>query len=171
MPSVKFKGDTSVCVGDSTIIYALDNKGFPGYGYNYLWSTGSTADSIVVKGITPGLYTYYLTVTKGGCSKDSSEIKVRVHYCVGGVKTYFNPLDVGIFPNPATNQLSITTDNPFGSNAVLTISDVTGRIVQKETITANQSKFNTDISSLAPSIYFLKIQTDRGIAVKKFVKD
>ncbi len=74
MPNVKFSGDTSICTGDST---TLKVKG----GLTYLWTTGSTADSIHIIGGYPvgGLYTYYVTVTKGACSKDSAEITVKVY--------------------------------------------------------------------------------------------
>lgn len=72
MPNVKFKGDTSICTGDSTTIYASG-------GYTYLWTTGSTADSIANGYPLGGLYTYYVTVTKGACSKDSSKIVVKVY--------------------------------------------------------------------------------------------
>jgi len=81
MPTVRFKGDTSICSGDSTIIYVV-----PGYDYTYLWNTGSTADSVIVGSlknggtpILPGKYIYYLTVTKGACSKDSEQIAVKVY--------------------------------------------------------------------------------------------
>ncbi len=75
MPNVKFKGDTSICTGDSTTIYASG-------GYTYLWTTGTTADSIHIIGGYPisGLYNYYVTVTKGACSKDSAKITVKVYH-------------------------------------------------------------------------------------------
>ena len=74
MPNVKFIGDTAICKGDSTDIHV---KG----GYTYLWNTGSTADSIHVVGVYPSTYyyTYYVTVTKGACSKDSAKITVKVY--------------------------------------------------------------------------------------------
>jgi len=79
MPSFNFKGDTSICVGLGTTIYALPPKGHSNYGYSYLWNQGSTGDSVYTGIIyTPGAYTYYLTIDKGACSKDSSEINVRV---------------------------------------------------------------------------------------------
>jgi gliding motility-associated-like protein len=80
MPKVKFSGDTSICAGDSTTIHVQN-----GFDYTYLWNTGATADSIVVGSLkngpplVPGKYTYYLTVTKGACSKDSEQIVVKVY--------------------------------------------------------------------------------------------
>ena len=73
MPNVKFKGDTSICTGDSTTIKVSG-------GLTYAWTTGNTTDSIHVIGGYPiaGKYTYFCTVTKGACSKDSAEITVKV---------------------------------------------------------------------------------------------
>jgi len=71
IPNVKFKGDTSICKGDSTTIYVSG-------GYTYLWNTGSTADSVFMKNATQG-QTFFVTVTRGACSKDSQQITVKVY--------------------------------------------------------------------------------------------
>jgi len=75
MPTFKFKGDTSICQGQSSTIFAYNPKA---YGYQYLWNTGGTLDSIVT-GPLLGSQSYYLTISKGACSKDSSEITVKVY--------------------------------------------------------------------------------------------
>lgn len=75
MPTFKFKGDTSICQGQSTTIYAYNPKA---YGYQYLWNTGATNDNIVT-GQLFGSQVYYLTIDKGACSKDSSTITVKVY--------------------------------------------------------------------------------------------
>ncbi|HTA28783.1 MAG TPA: gliding motility-associated C-terminal domain-containing protein, partial [Bacteroidia bacterium] len=72
MPFVKFKGDTSICTGDSTTIKVSG-------GLTYAWTTGNTTDSIHQVYPTRGLYTYFVTVTKGACSKDSAKISVKVY--------------------------------------------------------------------------------------------
>ncbi len=72
MPFVKFKGDTSICTGDSTTIKVSG-------GLTYAWTTGNTTDSIHQVYPTAGLFTYFVTVTKGACSKDSAKISVKVY--------------------------------------------------------------------------------------------
>jgi len=109
MPNVKFKGDTSLCKGDSTTIYVV-----PGYNYTYLWNTGSTVDSVVVgslkNGGSPliGNETFYLTVTKGACSKDSEQITVKVY---PKPKPVIYPLDTTVCEyDPVT----LTAEGTFG---------------------------------------------------------
>ncbi len=71
MPIPKFKGDTSLCIGDTARIFVSG-------GYTYLWNTGSTQDSVTVDSITYG-QTFFVTVTKGACSKDSAKIILKVY--------------------------------------------------------------------------------------------
>lgn len=79
-PVTVFKGDTSICVGQSTTIYAVPPPG-PGhssYGYTYLWNQGSSGDSVFTGPLTSS-QTYSLVVSKGACSKDSGTITVKVY--------------------------------------------------------------------------------------------
>ena len=61
-------GATTFCTGDSVTLTASG-------GSTYLWSTGATSTSIIVK--TAGSYT--VTATENGCSKTSSATSVAVN--------------------------------------------------------------------------------------------
>ncbi len=104
MPNVKFKGDTSICVGDSTTIYVSG-------GLTYSWTNGSTTDSVHVIHGYPigGLYPYYVTVTKGACSKDSAKIVVKVY---PRPKPYFFPADTTVCEYDSVS-LSVTGGNYY----------------------------------------------------------
>lgn len=111
VPHFVFRGNTSVCVGDSTIVYALTGKPYSNYGYKYLWSTGSTADSIIVYGKVPGTYVYYVTVTHDGCSTDSAQITIKVQDCTG-IRNYDDPLgEVEVYPNPSNGIFQLEIKN------------------------------------------------------------
>ncbi len=79
-----------------------------------------------------------------------------------------------IYPNPASN--SITIENKFDRNDHITlrVCDVNGKVVldadKKEAVNAGTFVKEIDIESLAPGIYFLFIETDEGQFVKKIVK-
>ena len=80
-----------------------------------------------------------------------------------------NPLFAGIniFPNPANDILNIDFEDDF--NDSIDILDLSGKII----ISNNQRAKNTiqfDISSLAQGIYFVKLKTDKGGHVSKFIK-
>lgn len=73
--------------------------------------------------------------------------------------------DMDIYPNPAKNTLTINTDNL--KVEMFKILDVTGKTVQTGAI--HLKKIN--ISNLPKGLYFVQIQTEKGITVKRFVKE
>ena len=67
-----------------------------------------------------------------------------------------------IYPNPVTNNLQIQTALQIKN---IEITDITGRLLYRTT-----SK-SIDCSGLAKGVYFIKVTTEKGIAVKKFIKE
>ncbi len=65
-------------------------------------------------------------------------------------------LDLKLYPNPASNNLSVQLLNDIGAADVL-VYDITGRVVLKETVTTT-TKMDVDISSLANGIYQVVIE-------------
>jgi len=78
MPHIRFKGDTSICIGDSTTIYVLPSKHYTAFGYTYLWNTGSTIDSVNTGKLIAG-ETLSVKVTKGACSLDDTVVQIKVY--------------------------------------------------------------------------------------------
>ena len=77
----------------------------------------------------------------------------------------FNTQMVSIYPNPATN--TITIENPEG--AVIEITNIQGQVVK--TLASTSSKTNIDVSTFPSGVYFVKVKTEIGIEVKKFIKE
>lgn len=75
----------------------------------------------------------------------------------------FNLSSFSLYPNPATNQLSIDTELVINS---LSIVDLTGKTIT----TTNQPTKLVDISNLPSGIYFINVTTDENTITKKFVK-
>jgi hypothetical protein len=76
---------------------------------------------------------------------------------------------VKIYPNPSSN--SITIELPSTSiqqNNFLTIYNINGQQIIKGQITTPQNA--VDISGLVPGVYFVKVVSDEGVMVGKFVK-
>lgn len=70
---------------------------------------------------------------------------------------------VKIFPNPATDQITLRTDLQLESYQIF---DSFGRLVDQGVF--NQS-LQVNLSSLTYGVYFLQAKTDRGVVKKKFV--
>jgi len=168
IPTFVFRADTSLCLGQGTTIYAYNPKA---HGYKYLWNTGDTTDSLV----TGPLYksqTYYVTITKNsGCSIDSAEIMVKLYDCTG-IENYADALRLSIFPDPVSSRLFVQSSLTFDKSSVLIITDIMGRKVYNTLIgSRDPNHIEIDVSSLAPAVYFLQLQTNQGVVVKKFVKE
>jgi hypothetical protein len=81
------------------------------------------------------------------------------------VKDYSNANKMLLYPNPAINTLTI--ERP--QSAVIEITNIQGQIIK--TIAATGNKTNVDVSSFPCGMYIVEMKTDKGIEVKKFVKE
>ena len=74
-----------------------------------------------------------------------------------------------LHPNPANNEFTIETQVPIGGDVRL--YDVTGKLVRfiKDVEISRNKKF--DITDLNPGIYFVRINSERGTATKKLLKN
>lgn len=73
------------------------------------------------------------------------------------------------YPNPANNVVNISNNY----NITLTnvdINDINGRTVKTMKVN-NLSEVQIDVTELSAGVYFMNINTDSGIAVKKFIKN
>ncbi len=73
---------------------------------------------------------------------------------------------INLYPNPATDVLTITNNDKILSVAILNILGCSV-LENKDNL---QNKLTLNISSLSKGIYFASITTTRGMVVKKFVK-
>jgi hypothetical protein len=51
------------------------------------------------------------------------------------------------------------------------IFDITGRLVLSSNIQNQTYNISLDVSSLSPGMYFIRLNSDNGAEVKKFVKE
>ena len=77
-----------------------------------------------------------------------------------GVDYFWNE----IYSNPTTDIVTLEISEKLDSTSVL---NATGRIVLKNTTVTNNT---INVSSLKTGIYFIKIFTNQGSAVKRFIK-
>ncbi len=74
--------------------------------------------------------------------------------------------EVALFPNPATNEIMLTTNHPIKT---IRIYDVLGEEVLKLVRIANSQKA-IDISTWNAGVYFVEVETEKGIVRKKVIK-
>jgi photosystem II stability/assembly factor-like uncharacterized protein len=77
-------------------------------------------------------------------------------------------LTISIYPNPATNKVSIETKSNLQEETIVCIFNMNGAILQQDKF-QSQNLVEMDVSTLAKGIYLLKIQTKAGVETKKLV--
>lgn len=139
----------------------------------------SNADSLnqwylndtLIAGATDTSYTvstngsYYVIVSLNGCDSDTSNI---ISTTLGFNETALQN-DFIIYPNPATNIIHIENLLKSGSIVTIEILNIEGQIINR--IIANEKQLSIDISGIARGMYFVKVKTENGMTMKKFVKE
>jgi hypothetical protein len=102
----------------------------------------------------------------------------RIYFCNNGQDPYptkakpasetmeFQAVDA-LYPNPTTGTFFITFSKPL-QNAVVSLLDVHGRILQHFTASGNKVDFN--LSREAGGVYFVRIQDGNNVIHKRVVK-
>ena len=78
------------------------------------------------------------------------------------VKDMVTAASVTVYPNPAKDQLNITTNEMNAGTANYNIVNTVGQSVIKGTQNVNGSKLTVDVQLLAPGMYWLYIQDAKG---------
>lgn len=80
--------------------------------------------------------------------------------------------DMYLYPNPATNNVTITFSTAKQTSYKITVFDMQGKtLLQKQTAaTAGANQFNIDISRLAKRTYILGLQNNDEVRIGKIVK-
>ncbi len=101
---------------------------------------------------------YAVIVTQNACSDTSS------CYTISTVGIAENSLSgaISIYPNPVTDNLQMQTTLQIKN---LVVTDITGRPIYT---TASKT---IDCSSFANGVYFIRAITEKGVIVKKFIKE
>ncbi len=147
---------------------------------------GTDTSSLILIGTSSGSNTSYsdLTAPAGdvyyqvelissntcfpGKSYNSSRSNKASNTYLGMNNHYSGSLTFKVYPNPASDILSIDLGNQV-QNAVITIFDVQGRNVQ--CVNQGQRLMNLDISELPKGVYFVEIKNETEGSVTKMIKE
>ena len=147
-----------------------------------VWSWGDgTSDTIAYPSHTyssAGIYTICLTISDStGCSSTycnstylqksgNSVIYVDViPQSPSGIHEIYNDRNFIIYPNPVIDNLTIQTKE----QGVIEILNIEGQLMESIAVTGNKTDIN--VSTLPDGVYFVKMRTEKGLTVQKFIKD
>ncbi len=84
---------------------------------------------------------------------------------VGIAETNTNESTIVVYPNPATDY--ITIESPISS--LTEIATIEGQLIR--TLISTNSKTKLDVSTLPCGVYVVKVKTEKGVTVRKFIKE
>ena len=76
-----------------------------------------------------------------------------------------NSILISFFPNPTVDNLTIETP----PHSTIEISNIEGQLIK--TLTASGTKTNVDVSALPCGVYVVQVKTEKGVGVRKFIKE
>jgi hypothetical protein len=97
--------------------------------------------------------------TGNGFASDMALDGIRVDN-LSGVEETVATNQLNVYPNPAQNEIRVTYNAAAGSEAVIYITDLSGRVISSETVQAGTNGINTtiNISGLAAGLYMIQLQ-------------
>jgi hypothetical protein len=143
---------------------------YAGNGGNCNWAYGIASDknnNIIITG------SFGVSIVFGSDTLSESDLWGEAFLAKLGTITSINEIDntyenIYIFPNPAND--IITIENSFFSNdQTIYVYNIQGQLLIQQPL--HQIKYDIDISGFAKGMYFIRVSSGDGIAVKKFVKE
>lgn len=149
-----------VCPGDSITLTAIN------IASSYSWSTGDTTQSIVIT--QPGIYSV-TTTDQLTCQSSTAD---TLYTSCTGVEEHTWKNSVGVYPNPADDELFIRMDLEKNFEAGISLCDLVGQQVYHGTMRLGMGvQQSIDISKLPAGIYFIDIVIgDDHLVTKVMVK-
>ena len=109
---------------------------------------------------------YCYTVTTMGANSESDPSEEACTKTLGESLAE-NTSYLNIFPNPATDNLSIEANQEITE---VNIYNIIGVNVYNEQCTMNNAQLDINISDFNSGVYFVKVKTGNGETVKRFIK-
>jgi len=79
---------------------------------------------------------------------------------------------VDIFPNPATNNLFIRLKDHQQKNTIsISMANIFGQVIMEQKFANNSEISSVDVSDINPGVYFIRVEIDNDVVVKKFIKE
>jgi PKD repeat protein len=165
LPEIELGADTTITTADNL---SLD----VGTGFmTYSWSTGATTSSIEIMAgdLTPGTYTYSVTVTDENNCMTSDNITITVEM-VDQTQDWSTSYAVILAPNPASTEVQVswnTDPNPVNE---IRLFNASGQLLRVYSVPDNQHQLNLAIDHLADGLYFIQLTSGQGQFYRKLMK-
>jgi len=135
-------------------------------GATYSWNTTPVQTTATATGLCPGTYSVtatYMTFTAGGSGTVG---------CGGnGVFDITTASSLSVFPNPATESVSLDLSSTMHGNYMLSMATIFGETVLAENVAINGNMNKLiDVSTLPRGVYFIELRNEKNFYAGKLLK-
>jgi uncharacterized repeat protein (TIGR03803 family) len=148
------------------VLFTIDTNGT---GYNDLFDFNSTDGANPYFGSVALLGSAIYGMTVNGGSNSDGVIFKYDSLTTGISRLAKSDNQISIFPNPASGEIQVIS-NQLSVNSI-DIYNLLGEKVYAMPITDNRSQLTINIVDFPIGVYFIKLSSENGIIVKRFVKE
>lgn len=163
-PTVNLGADTTICkVSEFTL-----DAGNP--GSEYLWSTGETTQTILVKGedYAEGMQEFSCMVTNTDGCENSGSIVVEILDCTDIDE--LSSVDMEVYPNPNRGIFNLDLGSANKQSVTIRVMNVTGAIVyDAEQTVDGKTSLKIDLQNQADGVYSVFVTGENILLNKKIV--
>jgi len=188
---LNFKANDTLC-GDLTTplersSVLLDGGQRSGEQWDYLWTRqklpAGPLDTFITQTVSVdawlldlnATYRYILVVrTDSGCPamglRDTTDIFID-DFCITSIDEQAFKQSFGIYPNPVSDELSITHESLENFKGTIRLMTADGQLIESfEEIDFGKLNKQIDMGSLPKGVYIIKVDSERGSFVEKIIK-
>lgn len=159
---------TIVIDAESVVIYTCDSLAtitLEGVGgVSYVWSTGETANSIVVAPTTVSIFE--LTGTDANGCVNTGSVVITTDECLSVSE---ETMSMVAYPNPVSDLLTIEITNAPLSDTKVFVLDLTGKVIFEQLMST--AKTEVSMNNQPAGIYLVKVQSGSTQKVFKLIKE
>lgn len=170
-PTATLSGDNTILLGDSTALNVHISAGLPAL---VTLSDGKTFDikaSPFKVGVKPPQTTIYqLTEVKNTCGSGQVSGSARIIILEPLATEEIMKDGIKVFPNPASEQLTLEFLSPQPANSVISLIDMTGKVLQQNARKVNQGMQEfIDLKAYTAGTYILRVKSGEKSINRKVV--
>ena len=165
-PTVDLGDDRTICINHITDIDAG-----AGANYIYLWSDGSTLQTLALDAqiLGVGTHTYSVIVRNNDGCEQTDTIDIIVEACTA-IDAVNDLEEVSVYPNPSTGIFHIKLNGVNYETVQMNIYTATGKVIISKQLDAINSKDElVDLSEMPTGIYYLNISDGVNSINKKLI--
>ena len=168
-PTVLLGSDSSICINHQIQLDAGD--GF----IHYNWNIGDTTQIIALDSnkFSIGYNTYIVEVIDSNTCQNSDTLVLLVDPCTSISNLQEFNEEINIYPNPNNGTFNLQLKGRLGETCLIEIYDIKGKLILNKRYKLNNTKkmqiISFDISTYSKGIYLLKLQTEKGLSIKRLI--